>query len=238
MDSLAYSSLKKINFLCGNILLYPHLDELITLLKPYNFDFHFWIYIENLINTKQDWDFTKEIIISFPNDSESVIKYISESKNDKKQNYHFFIEDESQYNAAISIVNQTAITNYQITPIYTGKNIAFFEENIYLSAEDIFASVIPHRIIFCNQKLNSNYFGKLHVLPNGEVKANMNTQTLGDIYNNSVLEIIAKELTGNTAWRVIRKESPCIDCLYQYLCPPPSNYETAIGRPNLCHVKP
>ena len=238
LDSLAYSSLKRINFLGGDILLYPQIEELTALLKPYDFDFRFWIHIDNLMNNKPDWDFAKEIIITFPLDSERALKYIEESKSDKKQSYHFFIEDENQYNAALSIINRTEITNYQITPVYTGKNSAFFEENVYLSKEDIFASVIPHRIIFCNQKLNSNFFGKLNILSNGEIKANMNTQTLGNINTNSLLEIIAKELMTNTAWRVIRKEAPCKDCLYQYLCPPPSNYETAIGKPNLCHINP
>jgi pseudo-rSAM protein len=238
LDSLAYSSLKKINFSGGNILLYPHLDKLITLLKSYDFDFHFWIHIRNLINANRDWDFAKEIIISFPIDSERIEKYINTSKNNKKQTCHFFIGDESQYNTAISIIESTGISNYQIIPVYTGKNRTFFEENIYLFKEDIFASPIPHRIIFCNQKLNSNNFGKLYILSDGEIKANINTSTLGNIYKNNLLEIIREELITNTAWRVIRKESPCNDCLYQYLCPSPSNYETIIGKPNLCHVKP
>lgn len=41
----------------------------------------------------------------------------------------------------------------------------------------------------------------------------------------------------NTAWRRIREEEPCNLCLYQYLCPSPSNYEAVIGKTNLCHVK-
>lgn len=27
------------------------------------------------------------------------------------------------------------------------------------------------------------------------------------------------------------------DCIYQWLCPSPSNYELVIGQPNLCHIK-
>jgi len=47
-----------------------------------------------------------------------------------------------------------------------------------------------------------------------------------------------KEMLDNTAWRKIRNDYPCCDCIYQWLCPSPSNYELAIGKPNLCHVKP
>ena len=235
LDSLAYSSLKKINFLGGNILLYPYLNELINLLKHYDFDFHFWIYWENFIQKISGWNIKQEIIVHFPNDINILKECISKNN---KHIFHFFIEDEGQYNNAISIVEATGIKEYKIIPIYTGENNLFFIEKIYLSKEDIFASPIPQRIIFCNQKLNSNHFGKLYILSDGEIKANMNSSTLGNIYENSLLEVIATELNTNTAWRTIRKGTPCSDCLYQYLCPPPSNYETIIGKPNLCHVHP
>jgi pseudo-rSAM protein len=237
LDSLVYSSLKRIDFLGGNILLYPYLNELIGLLKNYDFDFHFWIDIENLMPTNHDFDIIQDVTMHFPIDIEAVKEYISMNKNDR-QTYHFFIEDEEQYNVATSIIESAGVANYQIIPVYTGKNITFFEKNIYLSEEDIFVSPIPHRIIFCNQKLNSNHFGKLYVLSNGEIKANINAPTLGNIYTNSLLEVIAAELNANTAWRVFRKDPPCNDCLYQYLCPPPSNYEIVTNKPNLCHVRP
>jgi len=235
LDSLEYSSLKRINFLGGNILLYPYLSELIALIKNYDFDFHFWINVENLIQANFDLELKQEIIIRFPIDIITIKKHIGKNNN---QCCHFFIEDEKQYNVAISIIKTSDIKDYRIIPVYTGENDLFFRENVYLYREDIFASPVPHRIIFCNQKLNSNHFGKLHILSNGEIKANTNTQTLGNVYENSLLEIITKELNTNTAWRVIRKESPCNDCLYQYLCPSPSNYETVIGKPNLCHIYP
>lgn len=222
----------------GNIVLYPYFDELVTLLKFYDFDFHFWIHIDNILNTKKEWDFAKEIIIPFPVDSDRIIKYVNESKHNKEQTLHFFIENEIQYDFVSGIIEATNMTNYQITPIYTGENYLFFEKNIYLSKEDIFASPILHRIIFCNQKLNSNHFGKLYVLSDGEIKANINARTLGNIDKNSLLEVITKELNINTAWRIIRHEPPCNDCLYKYLCPPPSNYETVINKANLCHVQP
>jgi hypothetical protein len=147
------------------------------------------------------------------------------------------VENDLQYEDVNLILNKTNINNYQITPIYTGSNISFFETNVYLTKKDILAMPIPHRIIFCNQKLNSNFFGKLYILSDGTVKANMNTDVLGNIDENSLLKIIEIELNKNTAWRKIRNSKPCNDCLYQYLCPPPSNYETVIGKSYLCHVK-
>ena len=50
-------------------------------------------------------------------------------------------------------------------------------------------------------------------------------------------EIISKEIAEGQSWLRIRNQFPCNACNYQWLCPSPSDYETAIGRPNLCHVK-
>jgi pseudo-rSAM protein len=237
LNSLEYSSLKNINFLGGNIFLYPYWNELTELLRSYDFDFHYWIHIENMQNENRILGQKKEMIINFPVNRGLVEQYTKTHRSDEQINYHFFIEEDTQYNELELIVKTYNINNYKIVPIYTGSNISFFENNIYLEKKDIFSTPIPHRIIFCNQKLNSNYFGKLYILSDGSVKANMNVAILGNIYKNSILEIIEKELIKNTAWRIVRTLKPCNQCLYQYLCPPPSNYETIIGKPNLCHVK-
>lgn len=33
------------------------------------------------------------------------------------------------------------------------------------------------------------------------------------------------------------KTKPCVECCNRYLCPSPSNYETALNKPNLCNIK-
>ena len=49
---------------------------------------------------------------------------------------------------------------------------------------------------------------------------------------------IRNELKRGTSWRRTRDSLPvCKECLCKYLCPSPSNYELAIGKSNLCHVK-
>jgi pseudo-rSAM protein len=62
----------------------------------------------------------------------------------------------------------------------------------------------------------------------------LNTPVLGNINTISLLELIAKELEQNTAWRKIRNNKPCNECLFQYLCPSISNYEMTLERENLC----
>lgn len=59
---------------------------------------------------------------------------------------------------------------------------------------------------------------------------------LGNIYTHSIYEIVCKEIEKGLSWFRIRNEAPCNECVYRWLCPSPSDYETAIGRPDLCHV--
>ena len=90
---------------------------------------------------------------------------------------------------------------------------------------------------FARQAMNIYDFGKINIMPNGDAYANLNHPLLGNIYVNNIHEILHKEVEEGKSWFNIRNQPPCNSCIYQWLCPPPSNYEIAIGRPNLCHVK-
>ena len=236
LDDLTDAPIQRINFLGGNILLYPYLDELFTLLKKYEFDFHFFIHLQNAVDKPFTTGFHRDIIVNYPVDESVIDKFINENRQNESVTYHFFVENEQQYIHTEHFIEKETIKNYQITPIYTGENLSFFEENIYLNREDIFGSVIPFQVIFRNQKLNANSFGKLHIFSDGSVRANPNTEIIGNIANDSLLEIIKKELTLNTSWRKIRDKKPCSECLYPYLCPSLSGYETVIGKQNLCKL--
>lgn len=85
--------------------------------------------------------------------------------------------------------------------------------------------------------MNTNFFGNLYVFSDSKVYANPNAKCLGNIKEDLLLDLIHKELIENSAWRKTRNEKPCSDCIYQYLCPPISNYELVIGKSNLCNVR-
>lgn len=86
---------------------------------------------------------------------------------------------------------------------------------------------------FIRQTLNIADFGKLYIEPDGKVYANLNDKSIGMI-DNSPHDLVYRELTEGNAWLHIRNEEPCCECVYQWLCPSPSNYERVIGKPNLC----
>ena len=135
------------------------------------------------------------------------------------------------------IVEQFQIEKYRLNPVFTGNNINFFEENVFLKKEDILSTSMTIKDFFIRQAMNIYDFGKINILPNGDAYANLNHPTLGNIYTDSIYEIVHKEVEIGKSWFRIRNQAPCTDCVYQWLCPPPSDYEIAIGRSNLCHVK-
>lgn len=135
------------------------------------------------------------------------------------------------------LIEQYQIEKYQSHPVYTGDNISFFEQNVFLSREDILSMPITINDLFIRQVMNIYDYGKINILPNGDVYANLNHPVLGNVYTDNIYEVVQKEVSEGKSWFNVRNQSPCTDCVYQWLCPSPSNYEIFIGRPNLCHVK-
>ena len=149
----------------------------------------------------------------------------------------FEVSSEEDVQLSEQLIEQHQIDKYRLKPNYTGNNIRFFENEVFLSKEDILSTPMTMKDFFARQAMNLYDFGKITILPNGDVYANLNHPSLGNIYVNNIHEILHKEVEEGKSWFRVRNHHPCTDCVYQWICPSPSNYEIAIGRSNLCHVK-
>ena len=128
--------------------------------------------------------------------------------------------------------------NIEIKPVFIGDNLAFFENNIYMSEEEVMHPDCDKQDVFAHQVMNTNFWGRFYILPDGKVYSNLNLAPLGNL-EDRLYDLIVNEMKSHSSWRWTRDEiTPCKDCLFRYLCPSPSNYESVIGKPNLCHVKP
>lgn len=155
-------------------------------------------------------------------------------KNIPNAYFQFLIGSEEENNFIETI--DTNKFNYTIVPVFTGNNHDFFSRCIYLENDDCANIKMIKRYIFINQALNGNFFGKLEILPDGSVWDNLNFQKVGFI-NDSFSKLLFSVFDNKKAWFYNRHQYPCTHCLYQWLCPPPSNYELVLNKPNLCHVK-
>lgn len=237
LSQAAQSGLKRVNLLGGDLSLYVYWEELCRVILLYNFEFHIWMNYRHLLNIDALFvakDMNIDIIVNFPINEKALLMQIQKYGNRANVHFYFLVENEEDIDKAETFLPHIVLGT--LLPIYTGENFTFFKENVFVNKTDIFSEIISMRKIFCNQKLNANDFGVLNILPDGTAKANLNTGSLGNTEEHTLLEIIYKELIANEAWRKIRNASPCKTCLFQFLCPPPSNYEKVIGRNNLCSM--
>jgi pseudo-rSAM protein len=151
--------------------------------------------------------------------------------------YTFAVTSVADCHQAEQLIERFHIKKYHLKPVYTGENIQFFEENVFLTKKDILDTSLSIKDFFAHQVMNIYDFGKINIMPDGDVYANVKHSMLGNIYTHSIHEIVRNEIEKGTSWFRIRNQTPCDDCVYQWLCPSPSDYEIAISRPNLCHVK-
>ena len=194
--------------------------DVIPLQPVFENDFSYRVSIHFPLNMQQ-WDRSRDILLQQSLPCE----------------YVFDVTSEEDYLQTDRLIDSFGIEKYRINPVYTGDNISFFEENIFLTKEDILSTSMSIKDFLIRHSINLYDFGKINILPNGDAYANINHPALGNIYTHSILEIVHREMEEGKSWFRIRNYEPCNDCVYQLLCPSPSNYEIAIGRHNLCHVK-
>lgn len=151
--------------------------------------------------------------------------------------YTFLIfseNDITQYTEDLKLIDNNQDVSF--IPLFNKTNISFFRKCVFLNKEDIENISLSKNEIFIHQKMNISDFGKLTILPNGNVYANVNDEPLGNI-GDSPYSIVYKEITKGKSWFRLRTDEPCSECIYQWLCPTPSNYEIILNRPNLCLIK-
>ena len=231
---IRFSSVGRINLLGGNIFEYSYMQQAYRLFDSFKDSLHGCFHYANYRPNVLPESLKSEIMVTFPV-CEDIFNNTWRLVDREKTTFHLIIENDEQYSQMENLIHTYNIENYVILPVYTGDNAGFFEDNVYVDRDNLFVHTLSMREIFRNQKLNANFFGSLHILPDGAVKACINTPAIGNIRTDSLMDLIFREMVENTAWRIVRDSKPCNDCIYQFICPPPSNYETVIGKPNLCN---
>ena len=241
LDSIHDKQINQLNLLGGDVLIHPYYNEIFKVAKQksheiilhYRYDLFKAEYIQVL-------DEIDKLVLIIPMHfvSETVLKEkVSALQDCLNIQWLFLINSEDEYLHAEALCEQYRIDNYMFKPIFNGKNLSFFEDFIFMDEIEVLGLQPTKREIYANQTINRNEFGRITVLPNGDIYANPNKNRLGTIYEDRMHDIIFKEMNEGASWLNIRKEQPCCGCIYQWLCPSPSHYEDVIGKPNLCHVK-
>ena len=235
-----------VSFTGGNLFLYPNLSELFDVLENMNFSKTF---IVNFRNIPEDVEilriFAKEsfLLKIIVNDSyrKNTIIDIAERLQHYNINqlWEVGVTSEREYEKAELLCEQFARYNIKINvkPFYNRKNLTFFEENIFMQKEELLSVALDKREIFTLQELNTYNFGKITLMPNGKIYADVNKEPIGNI-KEPIGNVLSKEMISGDSWRYTRYQvEPCNQCCFKLICPSPSGYESVIGKPNLCHVR-
>lgn len=231
------STVGRIRIIGENIWIHPHIERIFELLDQSELFPEVVIDALSINFSLLDKCRCNLIVVVQPIESDNMKDIITKLMDYSIEQFIFIIEEEGHVEIAESICSFLQIENFQFIPFYNGKNIAFFENNVLLEEEDIISSGHTIKSIHSRHLVNTSDFGKLTITADGKVYANPNFPALGTI-DDDIRELIYKEMEQGTSWRRIRDMKPCCDCVYQWLCPSPSNYELVIGKSNLCHVKP
>lgn len=242
--SIPYSR-AAINITGGDPFQYP---ELIPLMDILGRMVSIQTFIVNYRNVPDDLDklyiFTNDSfrLKIIANDFDNIDYIIALADKLKRGNIHqiwqFNITSELEYEKAELLNKQLIQRNIEtsIKPFYNGENNEFFDDNILISQDDLLSLELDRQEVFALQAINTHDFGKITLLSDGNIYANLNRNPIGTI-QEPIWNILSEELEKGTSWRSTRYDiKPCSQCCFRLICPSPSNYELVFGKPNLCHL--
>ena len=230
--------LNQITFI-GDLVNYKNFEQLQEWILSNDHFVHIVMLAEDIRKdiTKFEWFNSEKISITIiVSDHSTFSKQLEFYQNlPDKVTFAFTVTSKIQLDSVSSFLQETKLKNYNIIPLYNGMNREFFEENVYMTINEFNDIKLSRREIFANMTLNVYSFGKLTIMPDGKIYSNVNDTPLGSL-GDPVYNMIYKEMTEGKMWFRIRDMKPCCNCVYQWLCPSPGNYELAIGKPDLCHI--
>ena len=243
-SEIKHSSLSRVNILGGDFLAYNDLNGLISILKALDCEKNYYLHYLNLLVHKNklkyiaDGDSLLTIIVNFPLTEEKLHEaLIAAHRSNVQERVMFIIHGASDFESSESIAMKYGIENVSYIPFFDGNNLPFFEENLFITREELESDKVSSKEIYARGFVNPVNFGRLLVFPGGQVYANVNDPVLGNIGKDSIYNLLSKELLGGKSWRKIRRNvKPCKSCLFSNLCPPISNYNIVTKRYNFCKV--
>lgn len=246
-QQLQGAALARVNILGGDIFKFSKLHQLSAILTRQSQDFEkaFYTHYLNLVHREEKFglfpagSFSLKVLVTFPIKKDQWQQVLESLRaHHINTHFHFIISSSTEISAAEELITGYGMDNYSLHPFFNGKNQSFFRENVFLDKEDLQEAKPTIKEILARQIVNPFYFGTLTVLSNGDIHANVNVSRLGTLEKNSIYEVVYKEMYRGKSWRRIRKRvEPCKRCTFEALCPPLSNYEYALGKNNLCHIR-
>jgi pseudo-rSAM protein len=246
LEEISSCPLINLNILGGDIFKYSKFKELTGIINHLPAQKIYHAHYLNVTKENSQLKFLNprssslKILVPFPVNEEklkSVLEIVMNTRLSSK--FVFILQSEEEFEKAEFLISSLQIADHEFQPFFNGKNLDFFMEGVFTEKEEILTSKPKMKDIYANSVVNSLNFGRLTILSNGHIHANVNAPRLGILGKDSIYDVLYKEMYHGKSWRRVRKNvDPCKHCTFQALCPPLSNYTYAMGRNNLCHTNP
>lgn len=245
LSQIEGSPISRINILGGDIFLHSNLHSLVEILKAKAREVAFYLHYSHLTGPNArmdllDFDAARYHLLVTPPYSRDLFRAARDKivGHESRTTFIFVVRSDKDIRQAKDMIESCSTASYMLKPYYTGENGDFFQQSVFMDLEDILNARPIHKEIYANQVLNRLNFGRLTAMTNGKVYANLNNPSLGTWKKDSIRQILYKEMYHGKSWRRTRlRVKPCRDCVLAALCPPLGNYEFALKRNDLCHVR-
>ena len=245
LSQIEVSPVSRINILGGDIFLYSNLRSLVEILKALARDVVFHLHYSHLADSCArmdllDFDRARYQVIVTPPFSPGLYNAALDkvAGYESRTTFVFVVQSDADIRQAKAMLEKCGAASHTLKPYFNGENSAFFHESVFMDLEDILSARPTHKEIYANRILNRLNFGRLTFLNNGRGYANLNNPSLGNWKKDAIKQILYKEMYHGKSWRRTRmKVEPCRHCILAGLCPPLGNYELALKRNDLCHVR-
>jgi len=184
------------------------------------------------------------LLVDFPLGEKKLAQGVEQLHAYKKQTtFVFRISSHGDLARAQQLTSEYQLDNISFVPFYTGENLSFFERNVFVDREHILAQGPTIEEILLKGKVNPGQYGRMTITARGDVYANLNLPSAGNIKQEDLREILLRGLNDpgsalNEAWFKSRdRVAPCSDCHYNLLCPSLNNYGYSMGRHDACRIK-
>ena len=231
----------------ADIFQHPNIDTIIHQLNQNPFEKKYHLHLARWDQERMDHLLagTHNIValyLTFPVNPDELggwIQSITGQYPAKRLEFNLMIRNEEEWQNALEIAPAVGGASLFFKPYFTGSNLKFFEDNVFISHQDILDGKPTQPQIMSRLTINENDFGKFTIVPSGEGYANPNDPPLDPDGNKTLHQMIESEIVKGQSWKRTRKlVSPCNECLCQFLCPPISSYENFMNRYNFCDILP
>lgn len=236
------SYLQQINIVSGQVANYPYWATMFKMLKNYHISVRIFVtdinidFFEKYKDVLSSTQFNLSIFYKNADKFKTTEKFLA--KEHIQHQWLFLIRNIEEQEHVQKKIDENPWLEYDLHPVIEQNllNISFLKKNLFTTYDDLLQTKIEKRKIFCNQTINSNFWGQILVSPDLKIFTNLNGKAWK--FQNNVLNIIHEEIVDkNSFWRISRnKVHPCCDCVFCDLCPPPSNYELYLNRFDLCII--